>query len=282
MRVLDLFSGIGGIGLGLERAGMELVAFCERRENARLVLKKHWPHLEIFTDIDQLCRRTYDNTFHNDEYVECSIHNGEDFGDCECIGTDQFLDTYGAIDLVAGGPPCQPYSRNGKRAGRDDDRHKWPEMYRVINELQPGWVLFENVAGAVEQVSDEICSDLEKSGYRTFPFCVEAGSFGAEHHRERLFVVANNKGIRMEGMWSEGVKIPQPLDHPFLPLRDSNGEWEVEPDLRRGPYGLSTRLDGRVIRWGDRLELLGEAVCPQVAEIIGTGILMLDGSKENT
>ena len=112
MRVLDLFSGIGGFSLGLERAGMKTIAFCEQDEYCQKVLKKHWPDVPIHNDIRELDGTQY----------------------------------RGAVDVVCGGFPCQPFSQAGKRAGKDDDRDLWPEMFRIIREVQPARVIGENVA----------------------------------------------------------------------------------------------------------------------------------------
>ena len=107
MRVLDLFSGVGGFSLGLEAAGMETVAFCEREPFCQAVLRKHWPDVPIHDDITQLDGKAY----------------------------------RGTVELVCGGFPCQPFSVAGKRRGAEDDRALWPEMLRVIREVQPTWVL---------------------------------------------------------------------------------------------------------------------------------------------
>lgn len=279
MRFLSLFAGIGGFDLGLERAGMECAAQVEIDEKCRLVLCRHWPTVPKYSDVRIFCRRTYDNWIdgiehgESEEWVECSIHRGEDFGDCACVGTDQFTDECGTVDLVCGGTPCQPFSRNGHQEGVNDPRNLWPEMRRIVEELRPAWVVFENVSGAVEHIANIIRSDLEESGYASESFCLEAGSFGADHHRERLFVVANNQGKRVQGLRAEGVKVARPLVEPFLPVRNRDGIWQVEPDLRRSAYGLSSRLDGRIATWGNRLYMLGNAVVPQVAEVIGCAIM---------
>src|SRR3990167_7230120 len=115
LRVLDLFSGIGGFSLGLERTGgFRTIAFCEIEPYCRAVLKKHWPDVPCFTDVRTL--------------TACDV---------------------GAVDLICGGYPCQPFSEAGKRLGAQDDRHLWPEYLRLIQELRPTWVIGENVAGHV-------------------------------------------------------------------------------------------------------------------------------------
>lgn len=160
MRVLDLFSGIGGFSLGLERAGMETVAFCEVDQFCRQVLAKHWPNVRIHDDV-----RTLDGN----EYR-------------------------GTVDVVCGGFPCQPFSVAGKRAGKDDDRHLWPEMLRIIREVQPRYVIGENVAGFVNMELDNCLSDLEAIGYACGAFVIPACAVDAQHRRDRVWILAHANG----------------------------------------------------------------------------------------
>ena len=171
MRVLDLFSGVGGFSLGLERAGMKTVAFCEIEPFCRAVLKKHWPDVPQFEDVRML--------------------RGEDVG---------------AVELVAGGYPCQPFSTAGERRGAEDDRHLWPEMRRLVEELRPAWVLGENVAGHVSMGLDQVLSDLEALGYSTQAFIIPACAIGALHRRDRVWVVANASSKRLEKQGGAGVR----------------------------------------------------------------------------
>src|SRR3954469_7162518 len=120
LKILDLFSGIGGFSLGLERAGMRTAAFFEIDGVCQQVLRQHWPATRIYDDIRQLTARRLQ-------------HDG-----------------ITSIDLICGGYPCQPFSIAGKRRGAADPRHLWPAMYRLIRELRPRWVVAENVAGHVE------------------------------------------------------------------------------------------------------------------------------------
>lgn len=159
-RVLDLFSGIGGFSLGLERVGMRTVAFCERDEFCRAVLRKHWPQVHCFDDI-----RSIDA-------------NG--------------LDRLGRIDLVCGGFPCQPFSIAGKQTGKDDDRYLWPAMREVIALARPAWVIGENVAGIVALALDDVLVDLEGLGYAARPFVIPACAVGARHRRDRVWIIACN------------------------------------------------------------------------------------------
>ena len=159
MRVLDLFSGIGGFSLGLNRAGMQTVAFCEIEPYCQKVLAKHWPGVPIYDDIREL-----DGT--------------------------QFR---GTTSLVCGGFPCQPFSVAGDQRGQDDDRHLWPEMFRVIREVQPTWVIGENVDGFRSLGLDDSLADLESAGYACQTFDIPACGVGAHHIRHRLWIVAHRE-----------------------------------------------------------------------------------------
>ncbi len=156
MKVLDLFSGIGGFSLGLEWAGMSTVAMCEKDPYCRKILAKHWPDLTIHEDIRNLDGKEYRNS----------------------------------IDLVAGGFPCQPFSVAGKRKGSDDDRHLWPEMLRVIKEAKPKWVIGENVFGFINMALDDVQADLEREHYEVRKFVLPAVAVDAKHRRDRIFLVA--------------------------------------------------------------------------------------------
>ena len=160
MRVLDLFSGIGGFSLGLEWAGMETVAFCEQDEYCKKVLRRHWPDVPIHNDIKEL--------------------NGNEYR--------------GSVELVCGGFPCQPYSVAGERRGKEDDRALWKEMYRVIREVQPAWVFGENVTGIISMELDNVLLDLEDAGYATQAFVLPACALDARHRRDRVFILAHKKG----------------------------------------------------------------------------------------
>ena len=155
MRVLDLFSGIGGFSVGLHEAGMETVGFCEMDSFCQKVLKKHWPNVPIHSDIKEL--------------------NGHEYR--------------GTVELVCGGFPCQPFSVAGKQGGSEDDRALWPEMLRVIREVQPTWVIGENVSGIINMELDSVLSDLEAEGYATQTFVLPACAVDAKHRRDRVWII---------------------------------------------------------------------------------------------
>lgn len=151
----SLFSGIGGMDLGLERAGMVCRWQCEIDPYARRVLAKHWPEVTRYGDIRDL-----------DDRLE-------------------------RVDLIAGGFPCQPVSLAGKRRGRDDERWLWPELARIVRLLRPRFVLVENVAALAFRGLGDVLGDLCALGYDAEWSAVSACAVGAPHTRERLFLLAH-------------------------------------------------------------------------------------------
>ncbi|MEC1271528.1 DNA (cytosine-5-)-methyltransferase [Bacillus subtilis] len=164
MKSIELFAGIGGIALAAEWAGIETVAFCEREPFCQKVLNKNFPGVPIFDDVRTLNRQLL-----------------EEKGVIEPGGT---------IDIISGGFPCQPYSIAGKRRGTEDDRDLWPEMFRIIKELRPTWVVGENVANFANMELDRTLFDLESAGYKGQSFIIPACAVDAKHRRDRTFVVA--------------------------------------------------------------------------------------------
>jgi DNA (cytosine-5)-methyltransferase 1 len=160
MRHGSLFSGIGGFDLASEWMGWENVFHCEWNEFGQKVLKYYWPNAITYNDITK---------------TDFTIHRGK-------------------IDILTGGFPCQPYSMAGKRKGKEDERHLWPEMLRAIREIQPAWVVGENVLGLVNWdgglVFEEVQADLEAQGYKVQPYVLPAASVNAPHRRDRVWFVA--------------------------------------------------------------------------------------------
>ena len=178
----SLFSGIGGFDLAAEWMGWDNIFHCEWNKFGQKVLKHHFPKSISYEDITK---------------TDFSIHRG-------------------TIDILTGGFPCQPYSSAGKRLGKEDDRHLWPEMLRAIREIQPRWVVGENVRGLTNwnggMVFDEVQVDLEAEGYEVTPFLLPACAVNAPHRRDRVWFVAHSKsargnvGLRTEREWSESDK----------------------------------------------------------------------------
>jgi DNA (cytosine-5)-methyltransferase 1 len=160
LKMLDLFSGIGGFSLAASwTGGIETVAFCEIEPYCQKVLHKHWPDVPIYPDIKQL--------------------RGEDIG---------------SVDIVCGGFPCQPFSCAGKQRGKEDDRYLWPEMFRVIQETKPTWVIGENVAGLIELGLEDCFFNLEAEGYEVQALIIPACAVNAPHRRDRIWIVGYSKG----------------------------------------------------------------------------------------
>jgi DNA (cytosine-5)-methyltransferase 1 len=162
MRVLDLFSGIGGIALGLERAGMTTIAFCEADPFCREWLAQQWPEVPQHDDVRSLDAAAF----------------------------------RGRVDIVAGGFPCQDVSVAGKGAGLDGERSGlWREMLRVVRDVRPRWVLAENVPALRTRGADRVLGDLESAGYACWPLVVGARHVGAPHRRDRVWIVAHKQRV---------------------------------------------------------------------------------------
>jgi DNA (cytosine-5)-methyltransferase 1 len=244
LKVLDLFSGIGGASLGLHRTGgFETVAFCEIEPFPRKVLKKNFPGIPIFKDVREL--------------------HAEDLP--------------GPVDVIWGSYPCQPFSQLGQRDGKEDERHLWPEVLRLIQECRPAWCLCENVAGHVTMGLDEVISDLEAEGYTVWPFVIPACAVNAPHRRDRLWILAHNDSIMRQTVEVEAkFNSPDIFQKPeqweqffFINHGDNNIEFRKEDEhkLCGRDDGLSEELDE------DRLKALGNTVVPQIVEMIGHAVL---------
>ena len=164
-KILDLFSGLGGFSLGLERTGhFETAAFCDNDKFSKLILDKHWKGVKIYDDVREITKEKFKE-------------DGIPFP-----------------DIITGGVPCQPFSVAGKQKGTSDDRHLWPEMFRIIKAFKSKFVIVENVRGLINiengVVFETVCTDLESEGYEVQPFIIPAAGVGAPHRRERVWIVA--------------------------------------------------------------------------------------------
>lgn len=242
LNVLDLFSGIGGFSLGLERTGgFRTVAFCELRRYRRGVLRKHWPRVPCFRDVRFL--------------------------------TGGKLARFLPIDVVTGGFPCQATSLAGKRMGNQDDRWLWPEYRRLVEELRPAWVIGENPLGLVSMGLDQVLADLESLGYAWRAFVIPACAIGLDHRRERVWIVANSYGIGQQRERTGRNTGASKGD-------DARGEIAGSPSTRSGGlWPTEPLICGRTngIPYGvDRISALGDSLVPQIPEIIGRAILKVE------
>jgi len=269
-KVGSLFSGIGGLDLGLERSGFEIAWQIEIDDFCQKILRKHWPNVPKYQDVFSV-----------------------DF-----VGLPK-------VDLLCGGFPCQPVSYAGKRRGSQDERWLWPEFNRAICEIKPRWILVENVPGLLSAENGRlfggILRDLAAGGYDVEWDCIPAAAFGAPHLRYRVFLVAYSNQIRWHG-WTrtsrqswrtefengskngesdvahsneQGLEIFSCQSKNFiseLKATKRGGEWwrwwSTEPNVGRMAHGVPSRVD--------RIRGLGNAVVPQIAEWIGKLILQIE------
>ena len=163
---VSLFTGIGGLDLAAEAAGIDTVLQVEREPYALRILERHWPEVPRITDVRDVTRSSID----------------------------------GPVTVVSGGFPCQPFSSAGKRRGADDDRYLWPELLRIVDELRPAWVIGENVSGLLSiddgMEIERMLTALEARDYAVRVLHYPAAGVGAYHKRDRVFIVANRKGIK--------------------------------------------------------------------------------------
>jgi DNA (cytosine-5)-methyltransferase 1 len=195
---------------------------CEWNPFGQKVLNHYWPAAETFTDITKSCFKKYNGT----------------------------------IDIISGGFPCQPYSQAGKRLGKEDDRHLWPEMLRAIREIQPGWVVGENVRGLTNwnggMVFDEVQADLEAEGYEVLPFLLPACAVNAPHRRDRIWFIAyshnarTNNGIRTNGNRAK-----------------ENEGWEGQPQFEYREDGSNAATTHPESGRKGRLRIKGETTGPR-------------------
>ena len=261
----SLFSGIGGIDLGLERAGMECAWQVEIDDYATKVLEKHWPNVRRWKDVSTFPPRPI-------QKWKC--------------------------DIITGGFPCQDISYAGKGAGLDGERSGlWWEFVRVIRTLEPTFVLVENVGALLTRGIDTVLGTLASIGYDAEWHCIPAAAVGAPHIRDRVFIIAYTKydGCSRQSQFSQSESNSEQhrltgtcqieSDAQQLPVysqmvrcfrfgnrHSSENWWAIEPDMGRVAHGVPSRVD--------RLRCLGNAVVPQVAEWIGRQIVEFDRNNK--
>ena len=232
LNVLDLFAGIGGFSLGLERTnGFRTVAFCEIDKKAQLVLRKHWPNTPIFDDVTTL--------------------------------TKGLLDERGiSIDVITGGFPCQDISLAGKGAGLEGERSGlWFQFHRLIQEIQPRYAIIENVSALRSRGLDAVLRGLVEIGYDAEWHCIPAAAVGAPHQRDRIWIVAYSAC-----QWGQQCRRLQLTESSIIERYIHY--WSSEPSVGRVANGVPNRVD--------RLKQLGNAVVPQIPQLIGEAILQAE------
>jgi len=263
---IDLFSGIGGFALAARWAGIETIQFVEIEPFCQKVLQKNFPGVPIHDDIQ---------TFKSDRFKN--------------------------VGLITGGYPCQPFSLAGKRKGEEDDRHLWPKMFEIIQNIRPNWIICENVYGHVAMGLDEVLADLENEAYSCQTFIVPACAKNAPHRRDRCWIVAYDTGGEESGRLSSSQRETIPTireadshapdtsgkglqggergeahgegQTPYGPTPECGSAWE-EPWLEAATR--LCRVDARVSNRVDRLKSLGNAIVPQIAYEIMEAIIQVE------
>lgn len=237
----SICTGIGGLDLGLERAGMEARWMCEIDPFCRGVLAKRWPNVHCYEDMTML------------------------------EGMDELV----AVDLLCGGFPCQPHSVEGEQKGSEDERNLWPATFGIVRRLRPRWCVFENVYGIINTIFGQVCSDLEREGYTVRPLVFGARDIGARHGRRRVWFMAHSQSV---GQWRGPAKakrrnaaassrdeqlagLLQPCPWPSVSSARTYG---TRYGFRGRPHGMR------------RVKALGNAVVPHCAELIGRAIMAAD------
>lgn len=234
LRVLDLFSGIGGFSLGLERAGMKAVAFCEIEPFPRKVLAKHWPNVPIYDDVRTLT--------------------------AERLAADGI-----AVDVIRGGFPCQDISFVGAGAGLAGERSGlWREYARLIGEIRPQYVIVENVAALLSRGLGDVLSDMAALGYDAEWHCIRAARVGLPQARDRVWIIAYADSQRFQRRLQNG----QIFGIEALSVYKI---WDEVPS--RFVTHCNDGIPREVVRSAEASKALGNAVVPQIPELIGRAIL---------
>ena len=238
LTVLDLFSGIGGFSLGLERTGgFKTVAFCEIDPFCRRVLAKHWPGVPIYEDVNLLT--------------------------ADILATDGLRP-----DVICGGFPCQDISAAGLRLGLQGSRSGlWHHFSRLIGEFQPRIAIVENVAAINFRGLERVLADLSAIGYDAEWHTIPAWTIGAPHERERCWIIAHPQGV--ERLYQSDIA------EAAARLLDDAPPWRACP--WKTPASAVCGVDDGIPDRVERTSHLGNAVVPQIPELIGNAILKAEG-----
>jgi DNA (cytosine-5)-methyltransferase 1 len=278
----DLFAGIGGFSLALEEVFKDATIrhiFCEWEQFPTSVLRRHWPAGEFYGDIADLVT----DTKHKGLQKPRQTGQHTDASQAE-TGVDDRLERQSSFTIVTGGFPCQPFSAAGRRRGTADDRYQWPNMFEVIRNTKPDWVIAENVRGLVTwnegMVLETVCADLESEGYEVQPFIIPAVAVGAPHRRDRVWIIASKRTPAAnarpqrrqagggESLRPEGLQPKQP-DYQYPDWQRNWQEVAFATCDDTVDDGLPRLVDGVPVsraRWRkDSLKAYGNGIVPEVA-----------------
>ena len=294
----DLFAGIGGFSLALEEVFNEAKInhiFCEWAEFPAAVLKKHWPNEIFYGDIADLVADTERTGLHKPEKPGGSRKSKEE----RRLPQYERLDVTSAgvrggtrsdknetLTILTGGFPCQPFSHAGRRKGTADDRYQWPNMFRIIQNVKPDWVIAENVRGLATwndgMVLEQVCTDLESEGYEVQPFIIPACAVNAPHRRDRVWIIANAGRVGREQRSSKNIqpegKKPERQNSYYSGWERDWREVAAATCNARMDDGLPREVDGvsySFTKWrNESIKAYGNAIVPQVAMEIFRAIKM--------
>lgn len=285
---IDLFSGIGGFALAVDSVwpNSEHI-FCDNDLFCQQVLKKHWPNAKIYGDI-----KTFTNT--NLKRLERSEQEKTERRSGQFGGKFSYEKPF----LLTGGFPCQPFSQAGQRKGTSDDRYLWPEMFRVIQEYRPKWVIAENVRGLITwnegMVLEQVCSDLENEGYEVQPFIIPACAVNAPHRRDRIWIVATEKSLSQNSLSERSdwglENNRQILELQSSKIKNERPSWEknwieIATEFCSVDDGLSVELDefklSKSKHRAEQIKAYGNAIVPQVVIEILKSIKYAEDSVNN-
>ena len=228
----DLFASIGGFSLALEEVFNEAKInhiFCEWEHFPSAVLKKHWPNGTFYGDIADLIANT-NSQRHKSSVAETEAARRSN------LRSRARRDENETLTILTGGFPCQPFSHAGRRKGTADDRYQWPNMFRVIQNVKPDWVIAENVRGLVTwndgMVLEQVCVDLESEGYEVQPFIIPACAVNAPHRRDRVWIIAHRTDSRAKGMQKRTISSDDAADARCIGRKQRSSE-DIQPKSKK-------------------------------------------------
>ena len=239
MNHLDLFSGIGGFSYAAQQIWKDdhnIIAFVEKDKYCQRVLKKHWPNIPIIDDIKGFNYEKFTNVSNTENSDDKTSKNTEGWSQMQS-GRGSCRSGTAKIDLLTGGFPCQPFSVAGRKKGKKDDRYLWPNMFKIIQETKPTWIIGENVPGIINMGLETTVFDLEEEGYEVEVLVLPAIGVSALHKRNRVWIIANTdnsgSGTSEYGNKREGQKDEQEHEGQSFDRSGRQGEDVSDTDTER-------------------------------------------------
>ena len=308
MNHLDLFSGIGGFSYAAQQIWKDdhnIIAFVEKDKYCQRVLKKHWPNIPIIDDIKGFNYEKFTNVSNTENSDDKTSKNTEGWSQMQS-GRGSCRSGTAKIDLLTGGFPCQPFSVAGRRKGKSDDRYLWPNMFKIIQETKPTWIIGENVPGIINMGLETTVFDLEEEGYEVEVLVLPAIGVSALHKRNRVWIIANTDTERSQRYRNTENKDKERRQEQTGHIRKSCGStnrtfknsrentftqqrlgnmvdglsrelgklgviWNKEPNIPRVTTGTKDRIS--------KLTALGNAIVPQVVMPIMWAIKEIEYNK---